>query len=222
MGSVNPAIIAAIKHHVRRVAGERATALDVNTNIVLDLGLDSLERLEIARKLERTFEGRFPEQVLDEIETIGQTAVAIERYLPPGGEARAEALLRGETNGGDTLRTGRNGSRPPSSTPAVEPEDSVEQFAEYRRLKTTMRQMLMTGVPNPYFTVHEGVVRDTTIVDGRELISFASYNYLGLERSSGSRQGGRRRGQAIRHECFGESVGLGREADPRTVGAEDR
>ncbi len=40
--------------------------------------------------------------------------------------------------------------------------------------------MLMTGVPNPYFTVHDGIVRDHTVVDGNELISFASYNYLGL------------------------------------------
>ena len=69
--------------------------LDLDTNIVLDLGLDSLERLEIARNLERTFGGRFPEQVLDEIETIGQTAIAIERYLPPEREARAEAMLTG-------------------------------------------------------------------------------------------------------------------------------
>ena len=38
----------------------------------------------------------------------------------------------------------------------------------------------MTGVPNPYFTVHDGVVRDTTVIGGQELISFASYNYLGL------------------------------------------
>jgi 8-amino-7-oxononanoate synthase len=43
-----------------------------------------------------------------------------------------------------------------------------------------MAQMLMTGVPNPYFTVHESVVRDTTVVGGKELISFASYNYLGM------------------------------------------
>lgn len=174
--AVNPSIVEAIIHHVRRVAGERASSLDLNTNIVLDLGLDSLERLEIARKLERTFGGRFPEQVLDEIETIGQTALAIERYLPSGAEARAEALLRGE-NGGDEVVTADTET---VRKPAVEPEDKVEQFAEYRRLKTTMRQMMMTGVPNPYFTVHEGVVRDTTVVNGKELISFASYNYLGL------------------------------------------
>lgn len=175
---VNATIADAIMHHVRRVAGERAHQLSLDTNIVLDLGLDSLERLEIARKLERTFDGRFPEQVLDEIETIGETAIAIERYLPPGAEARAEALLNGQSSEQDVDDTTNANSTLPKQ--AVEPESSVEQFAEYRRLKTTMKQLLMTGVPNPYFTVHEQVVRDTTVVDGQELISFASYNYLGL------------------------------------------
>nr|WP_315853690.1 aminotransferase class I/II-fold pyridoxal phosphate-dependent enzyme [Rubripirellula tenax] len=180
---VSAAIVEVIGHHVRHVAGERAGHLNIGTNIVLDLGLDSLERLEIARKLERTFGGRFPEQVLDEIETIGQTAMAIQRYLPPGGEARAEAMLRSGisdddgASGSDNRSSVIQNGRPPTT---VEAEDSVEQFAEYRRLKTTMRQMLMTGVPNPYFTVHDGIVGDKTIVNGRELISFASYNYLGL------------------------------------------
>lgn len=178
LSNVSPVVIDAIKKHVRRVAGERAVSLDANTNIVLDLGLDSLERLEIARKLERTFAGRFPEQVLDEIETIGQTAEAIERYLPPGSEARAEALLRGESEIPEGAPTSEDESTVAAC--AVEPEDEFEQFAEYRRLQTTSKQLLMTGVPNPYFTVHDGIVGDTTLVDGRELISFASYNYLGL------------------------------------------
>ena len=33
---------------------------------------------------------------------------------------------------------------------------------------------------NPYFSVHERVVNDTTQIDGRELVNFSSYNYLGL------------------------------------------
>jgi len=37
-----------------------------------------------------------------------------------------------------------------------------------------------TGVRNPFFSVHQGKISDTTWIDGRELISFASYNYLGL------------------------------------------
>ena len=69
---------------------------------------------------------------------------------------------------------------PPPAKVEVDPEDSVEQFSEYRRLKAMMEHLAMTGVPNPYFTVHDAVVRDTTVVDGKELISFASYNYLGL------------------------------------------
>ena len=182
---VNPRIVAAVQYHVRNVAGERSADLSLDTNIVLDLGLDSLERLEIARNLERTFGGRFPEQVLDEIETVGQTAKAIERYLPPGGEARADALLDGQLDdqfdSSAITSSQQNGSAiRPAVSEAVDPEDDIEQFAEYRRLKATMEQMAMTGVPNPYFTVHESVVRDTTVVGGKELISFASYNYLGL------------------------------------------
>jgi 8-amino-7-oxononanoate synthase/acyl carrier protein len=176
---VNPSIADAIKMTIQQVAGERARSLDLETNIVLDLGLDSLERLEIARKLERIFGGRFPEQVLDEIETVGQTAIAIERYLPPGGEMRAKAMLSGGmSNDGEQPFLGN--SQLPRAVVQVEPEDDISQFAEYRRLKSTMQQMMMTGVPNPYFTVHESVVNDKTIVDGKELISFASYNYLGL------------------------------------------
>ena len=187
---VNDSIARVIMQHVHTIAGGRAggqagsdgeNGLTFDTNIVLDLGLDSLERLEIARKLERTFGGRFPEQVLDEIETIGHTAIAVERYLAPGSEARAADFLSGKIGDEETqspsVRPHDGASR---SEVVVEPEDSVEQFAEYRRLKTTMQQMLLTGVPNPYFTVHESIVRDTTVVDGEELISFASYNYLGL------------------------------------------
>ncbi len=174
--NVNPVIVEAIQRHVRQIAGERANKLELNTNIVLDLGLDSLERLEIARMLERTFGGRFPEQVLDEIETIGQTALAVERYLPSGAGARAESFLNGETPAANL--TVEDSAAPEKVS--VEPESKVEEFAEYRRLQSAKQQMMMTGVPNPYFTVHDGVVRDTTVIGGQELISFASYNYLGL------------------------------------------
>ena len=174
---VNMTIVNVIKYHIREVAGERARDLSLDTNIVLDLGIDSLERLEIARNLERTFGGRFPEQVLDEIETVAQTALAVERYLPPGAQARAEAVLSG-TNGDAQAVVPTSNHKPVAV--AVDPEDDIEQFAEYQRLKATMQQMALTGVPNPYFTVHDAVVRDTTVVDGQEMVSFASYNYLGL------------------------------------------
>lgn len=36
------------------------------------------------------------------------------------------------------------------------------------------------GLPNPYFTVHQGVTNDRTMIDGREMVNFCSYNYLGM------------------------------------------
>jgi len=36
------------------------------------------------------------------------------------------------------------------------------------------------GLENPYFSIHEGLTSDRTTIGGRELISWASYNYLGM------------------------------------------
>ncbi len=152
---------------VRAVAQERAKQLELDTNIVLDLGLDSLERMQIAHTLEQTFDGRFPENVLQEIETIREVAEAIEKYI---GKSRVRRdLVPSET-----------GKRPADNRAIAEEDFKFDQLPEYRRLKRTMAQFELTGVPNPYFSVHEGTVRDTTRIAGRDLISFASYNYLGM------------------------------------------
>jgi 7-keto-8-aminopelargonate synthetase-like enzyme len=51
---------------------------------------------------------------------------------------------------------------------------------EYLRLKQTMTILQSTGLPNPYFSVHEGITCDTTTIGGRKLVSFSTYNYLGM------------------------------------------
>ncbi|HHP7230526.1 MAG TPA: aminotransferase class I/II-fold pyridoxal phosphate-dependent enzyme [Xenococcaceae cyanobacterium] len=38
--------------------------------------------------------------------------------------------------------------------------------------------MKTTG--NPFFTVHEGIAKDTTIINGQQLINYSHYNYLGM------------------------------------------
>ena len=160
-------IVDIVMDAIRAVAQERAKQLDLDTNIVLDLGLDSLERMQIAHALEQTFDGRFPEHVLPEIETVREVAQAIERYL---GKMRIRRdLVPTET-----------GLKPADSREIEAEEYRFDQLPEYRRLKRTMAQFELTGVPNPYFSVHEGTVRDTTRIGGRQLISFASYNYLGM------------------------------------------
>jgi 8-amino-7-oxononanoate synthase len=80
-----------------------------------------------------------------------------------------------------------------------------EEMPEYLRFERTRALMLSTGARNPYFSVHDGVIADTTRIDGRELISFASYNYLGL---SGHPQVSLAAKQAI--DRFGTSVSASR------------
>jgi 8-amino-7-oxononanoate synthase len=158
-------IVELVKRAVKHVAQERAKLLDLDTNIVVDLGLDSLERLQIAHVLESSVGGRFPEDVLQEIETVREIAEAIEKHF--GKERiRTDAVTQNE---------GQPAER------EVAPEDyRFDLMPEYRRLRQNIGQFEMTGLPNPFFSIHQGLTRDTTMVDGKQLISFASYNYLGM------------------------------------------
>jgi 8-amino-7-oxononanoate synthase len=167
--AVDPAVASIVLQQVRAVAKERARQLTLDTNILFELGLDSLERMTIASNLEEIFGGRFPEEVLDEIDTSRKVAQAIQTYMgtTPRGR-RADEVQQNELQ-----------PRPADYEPA--PEDyQFDKLSEYRRLKFQMQQLESAGGVNPYFTAHEGLTRDSTIIGGRELISFASYNYLGM------------------------------------------
>jgi 8-amino-7-oxononanoate synthase/acyl carrier protein len=191
---VHPVVGQMVLEQVRAVASERARHLTLDTNIVLDLGLDSLERMQIANALEEIFGGRFPEEVLTQIETCREVARAIEQHMGtvPRGR-RAGEVEQAEVP-----------PRPADYEP--EPEDyEFDKITEYRRLKLQMHQMLANGVANPYFTAHEGLTRDTTRIEDRELLSFASYNYLGM---SGDPAVTRAAQAAI--ERFGTSVSASR------------
>ncbi len=161
----DPEVVELVKRAVKNVAQERAKLLDLDTNVIVDLGLDSLERLQIAHVLESSVGGRFPEDILQEIETIREIAEAIESLF--GKERIRDDLAIADA------------SEPIERV--VAPEDyCFDLMPEYRRLKQTKAQFAMTGLPDPYFSVHQGLTRDTTTVDNRQLISFASYNYLGM------------------------------------------
>ncbi len=143
--------------HVRRVAKERAAGMTLDSSIVEML--DSLERMDIVAGLEEQFGGRFPEEVLSQIETPREVAAAVDRYLGQGAPVAKLTVINGET----PLAYYR-----------------FDQFPEYLKLKHLREEVQATGLQDPYFKVHEGVIADTTSIGGRKLVSFASYNYLGM------------------------------------------
>ncbi|MEO8494860.1 MAG: aminotransferase class I/II-fold pyridoxal phosphate-dependent enzyme [Planctomycetota bacterium] len=162
---VNPRVADVVMHHVREIAKERAKGMTIDSNIV-EMGLDSLERLQIAHALEEAFGGRFPEEVLSEIETCREVTLAVQTHI--GTQARIRDLPS-------------SAERPSHEKRDIQPADyQFAEMAEYKRLKQQATLLSFTGIPNPYFTRHEGITNDRTVIGGRELISWASYNYLGM------------------------------------------
>nr|MCU0982213.1 aminotransferase class I/II-fold pyridoxal phosphate-dependent enzyme [Pirellulaceae bacterium] len=90
---------------------------------------------------------------------------------------------------------------------AAVPEEACDfrQWPEYRKLKDTMDRLTASGLTNPYFSVHESVTRDTTVIGGRRLLNFCSYNYLGM---SGDERVSQAAKDAI--DRFGTSVSASR------------
>lgn len=146
-------VIQSVFRHVLTVGGERAAGLHLDTNIV-SLGLDSLERLDVITRLEEQYGGSLPEDELPQIETVREVATAVQRYLVDR----------------------------PAGVCDVVPEEyyRFEKMTEYVQLKRNMRLLESTGFPNPYFKEHERVTNDTARIGGREMVSYSTYNYLGM------------------------------------------
>ena len=89
--------------------------------------------------------------------------------------------------------TADDGRQPARDIP---PENyRFDRFPEYITLKQNAGNARSLGLGNPYFNVHQRVTNDTTLIDGRELINFSSYNYVGMSgdpRRGPGRQGGDR------------------------------
>ncbi len=164
--SLSPTVVDAVIHFVKQAAGkDRNNDVNVDTNII-HLGLDSLQRLDIAQDLQTLFGGELPEEVLQEVETVREVATAIQTYIgtePVSKDFQSNGLPEKKLSG-----------------PIPESYYRLEKMPEYLRLSDIQKQVADTGIRNPFFSVHEGRISDTTQIEGKQLISYASYNYLGL------------------------------------------
>jgi 8-amino-7-oxononanoate synthase/acyl carrier protein len=152
-------IVQTVFDHVRRIAKERAGTLTLDTNIV-ELGLDSLERMEIVASLEEAFGARFPEQVLPQIETCREVTEAIIDHMPAAQQPALQPERMDAELGADVW--------------------DIAQFPEVRALEQNFTMVRDAGLENPYFSVHDGLANDRTTIAGREMVSWATYNYLGM------------------------------------------
>ncbi|MGA2680076.1 MAG: aminotransferase class I/II-fold pyridoxal phosphate-dependent enzyme [Sedimentisphaerales bacterium] len=144
-----------ICQHAHALAGAALPALTPNTPIIA-LGLDSLQRLELVAAIEKTFGGYMPDAAYCQVQTLGELAQAIQEHLIDG---------------------------PKSDVPAgqILPEHyDFAQFPEYAQLKRQERMLLAVTGDNPYFRVDQGGTGSAACINGRQLINFCVYDYVGM------------------------------------------
>ena len=155
---------AAVRDEIlRKVRAMYAEALEIpeseitdNAHFIEDLQGDSLQVLSMALKAEEEWGITIP------AEDYGQCATV-------AGMARVvESLLEGPVQ--DT----RKAERMP-----VRPITRFEDTPEYQHFLERQRALVGSG-DNPYFVTHESPLLDTGIVDGKEVLEFGSYNYVGM------------------------------------------
>jgi myxalamid-type polyketide synthase MxaB len=169
---------------VAKVLGVGAPQLD-RTQPLKTMGFDSLMAIELKGKIEADFEIDLPLEVFSEDTSAGGLGEAVCGLVPLASE---EAGAAGASESSGTVAD-RATIDQPSATPTVKRvavadiPDELYRFnawPEYRKLEAQLGQITMLGIENPFFNVHESVTSNTTVIGGREMINFSSYNYLGL------------------------------------------
>ena len=157
-GGIDPFISQAVRRVLVDVARDPVDVLDENTTFD-DLGLDSLERVDVVARLERELRVKLPAQQFVGVETVGEILLAVQ------GMRRDLSLSHGLQSGSDTTES---------------PGSPWESLPEVVQLKSSFRQLKEDDLPNPYFAVSEGTASSQRVVDGREVIDFSNYNYLAM------------------------------------------
>ncbi|MEE8332656.1 MAG: aminotransferase class I/II-fold pyridoxal phosphate-dependent enzyme [Alphaproteobacteria bacterium] len=55
-----------------------------------------------------------------------------------------------------------------------------DSFSAYRQIQLHRLMGDRAEIASPFFKVHDGTAADTTVIDGRTLLNYSTYNYLGL------------------------------------------
>ncbi|MCX4535218.1 type I polyketide synthase [Streptomyces sp. NBC_01669] len=141
-----------------------------------DLGFDSIMLAELAAGLRRQWpdiEVRTSDVV--KISTVGELITTVQELLGTAPATPAPAPV--EAPAVPSVPEPRAEAVPASDLTAT---GDVRVLPEVVATLERSRMYEHFGVRNPYYLPHEGTIRDVTRVEGTELISFSSYNYLGL------------------------------------------
>ncbi|OEJ30872.1 type I polyketide synthase [Streptomyces subrutilus] len=178
-------VTAAVLGHVARISAFPVDRLRADQLLVDELGFDSLMLTDLFTSLGRQWPSWTFDDTTADRPTAGRIAAAIAGLAPdsaPAAVPAQRAAHAGETpeEAADPADAPAAGEPVRAAAPLPEEHTRIECFPEVAAHGERIASLAGMGLPNPYFLVHEGGMTDTTVVDGRELLSFSSYNYLGM------------------------------------------
>jgi 8-amino-7-oxononanoate synthase len=163
-------LVAKLLEAISRISSYPTDHLRLEQSFVNDLGFDSIMMTDLAATVQR----RWPHLQVDQAVFAGIDSISdLVRII--GGALNVPAP--------DHQEPATPAPEPTQAAPATlasAEHADVRHFPEVVAVQQRGRLAAQLGVRNPYFLVHEGTIRDRTRVDGKDLISFSSYNYLGL------------------------------------------
>ncbi|KJK54079.1 type I polyketide synthase [Streptomyces sp. NRRL F-4428] len=182
----------AVYAHIARISAFPVGHLRHEQLLVDDLGFDSLMLTDLFTALRRQWPlWTFDEQAADR-PTVGGVAAAVADAAgdPAPGPVPQQRAAGGVPRGPAVPEPAPEPApervlKPapePVPQPAALPEQHtrIDRFPEVTAHAERFGTLSAAGLSNPYFLVHEGGMSDTTVVEGRRLLSFSGYNYLGL------------------------------------------
>ncbi|MCL2927000.1 MAG: aminotransferase class I/II-fold pyridoxal phosphate-dependent enzyme [Trichodesmium sp. St2_bin6] len=138
-----------------------------------DYGLNSIEVVNLSGELENLLGRRLPPTLLLDYPTI---------------ESLAEYLVEdtSEDTGPSVHKKLEDEVEASTSNPTTETEEipleyyRFDLYPEYLQLQKQLADINATGISSPFFIPQERVNNNTTVIGGRKLVNYATYNYLGM------------------------------------------
>lgn len=132
--------------------------IDPDANIMETMGVDSLQVLAIVTEIEEKFGVMIPnEAYASSCTSITETCALVEK-----------------------IKSGEAGIEKQQQLVVREPIGTFEETEEFKQFCVRRAMMLSNGQKDPYFVCHDSPLLDTSVVGGRRMLDFGSYNYVGM------------------------------------------
>ena len=144
---------------------------------IADAGIDEPRFLDAVTRIEGRYQMRFHPDWLADIETCDDLVDCIATHMFDAAD-RGGATAPIQRNRAVSPR--RAAARLPMESRVPAPADAHDPFPECKALEDRLAGLAAAGLENPFLLANESVQGRAARIDGREVVSYTSFDYLGL------------------------------------------